>query len=671
MIKGTTERKKVENKLKESESWFRHAVDDAPFPMMIHAEDGEVLKINRVWTELTGYAPEDIPTIADWTEKAYGQRMDVVKEDIDDAFKLDTRKDWGEYVITTSSGEKITWDFSSAPLGVLTDGRRLTLSMAKDITERKKVEKYLQQYEYIVSSSTDMLALLDNRFVYIAANTAYVEAFNLTLDKIIGHTVSEVFGEEFFDKVIKPNAERCLAGGKVNYQEWFDFPAYEVERYMEINYYPYFDNENNITGFVVNARDITERKKAEKALRERESKYRSLFENMLDGFAYCKIVLDENNQPIDFVYLDVNDAFETLTGLKREDVVGKKVTEAIPGIKEANPELFDIYGKVALTGKEAKFDIYVEPLEIWLSISVYSPKKEYFVAVFENITERKRAEEALQKRTYDLGERVKELNCLYGISDLVEKPGISLDEIFQGTAELIPPSWQYPEVTCARIVFEDKEYKTKNFKKTKWKHSSNIIVHGNKVGFVEVYYLEKKPASDEDPFLKEERSLINAIAERLGKITERKKAEEEIKADLKEKEVLLQEIHHRVKNNLQVVSSLLELQSGYIKDKRDLRLLKESQNRIKSMALVHEKLYQSKDLANIDFSDYIEDLTNNLFMVYEANASKIALKIDVKDVSLGINAAIPCGLIINELISNSLKHAFPEGRGGEIEIVLH
>ncbi len=131
------------------------------------------------------------------------------------------------------------------------------------------------------------------------------------------------------------------------------------------------------------------------ALWESEEKHRSLFENMLNGYAYCKILVDENNQPVDFVYLDINDAFEKLTGLKREDVVGKKVTEVIPGIKESQPEFFKIYGEVALTGKPTRFDIYLELLEIWLDIAVYSPQKDYFVAVFENITERKRAEEKL------------------------------------------------------------------------------------------------------------------------------------------------------------------------------------------------------------------------------------------------------------------------------------
>ncbi len=143
--------------------------------------------------------------------------------------------------------------------------------------------------------------------------------------------------------------------------------------------------------------EINERKQTEAALGESEGKYRFLFENMLNGFAYCKMLLDEDNQTVDFIYLEINDAFEKLTGLRKEDVIGRKVTEAIPTTKETHPELFDIYGKVALTGEEAEFDIYFEPLEMWLSISVYSPQKEYFVAIFEKITDRKRAEEALRE----------------------------------------------------------------------------------------------------------------------------------------------------------------------------------------------------------------------------------------------------------------------------------
>lgn len=118
---------------------------------------------------------------------------------------------------------------------------------------------------------------------------------------------------------------------------------------------------------------------------------------MLDGFACCQIILDTEGNPVDFIYLEVNDAFEKLTGLKRTDVLGKKATEAIPGITKAHPELLETYGRVALTGKKERFEIYFKPLDIWFSISVYSPKKGFFATVFENITEKKQSEKKLEE----------------------------------------------------------------------------------------------------------------------------------------------------------------------------------------------------------------------------------------------------------------------------------
>jgi two-component sensor histidine kinase len=342
------------------------------------------------------------------------------------------------------------------------------------------------------------------------------------------------------------------------------------------------------------------------------------------------------------------------------------------------------------------------------------------------------SEEELRKVNQDLRKRVKELDCLYGLSQLVERPDIVLDEIFQGLVELIPNGWRYPEITCARVIFEGKHFKTPNFKETKWRQLADIELLGKKAGILEVYYLKKKSELDEGPFLNEERELLNGLAERLGRIAqrikdeqalkaahqqlradeqqlkvanqqlhangqqlkaanqqlraneqqlraanqqlqaevrERKKTEEKIKTTLKEKEVLLKEIHHRVKNNMQLISSILNIQSKHLRDEQALKMFKNGQSRIRSMALVHEKLYESKNLAGIDFAEYIRSITTYLFTLYKISEA-VRLNVDIKDILLDINTAIPCALIVNEIVSNSLKYAFPEGIEGEIYIGL-
>jgi PAS domain S-box-containing protein len=153
-------------------------------------------------------------------------------------------------------------------------------------------------------------------------------------------------------------------------------------------------------------------------------------------------------------------------------------------------------------------------------------------------------------------------------------------------------------------------------------------------------------------------------------ITEKINSERENKSALKEKEVLLKEVHHRVKNNLQVISSILNLQTSYVKDKETANILKECQNRIKTMAYIHESLYQTKDFSQINFTEYITNLVKNLFYSYDANQQKIKANFDIDSIFLNLDTSIPCGLIINELVSNALKYAFIDCSEGFVAVKI-
>lgn len=200
-------------------------------------------------------------------------------------------------------------------------------------------------------------------------------------------------------------------------------------------------------------------------------------------------------------------------------------------------------------------------------------------------------------------------------------------------------------------------------KKTQLKKRCQIkLISNNKIPF----FISLDTAA-----ILDEKGKFKGFRTTLTDISERKKMEGEIGDSLKEKELLLKEIHHRVKNNLQVISSLLNMQSRYIKNKTDQELFRESQTRAKSMALIHERLYQSTDLRRIDFGEYIKTLTYDLYHSYGGNPNTIKLNIELEPIMVDINTAVPCGLIVNELLSNTLKHAFPNGRRGELNIKFY
>jgi len=285
-------------------------------------------------------------------------------------------------------------------------------------------------------------------------------------------------------------------------------------------------------------KEAAEHKQAKEVLKETEQKYQRLTESLLD-------TVYEFDREGRFTY--VNEAGTHMFGYSKEEIlnglrVQDTMVEEVRGLsQEAIYEIFKgnatVGERTFLRKDETQFIGEIHSGPIYKGEVVVGVR-----GVLRDITTSKQTEEALREKTHDLGKRVKELNCLYNISHLVEKTDISLEEILQETVDLIPLSWQYPEITCARLILQDQTFTTDNFNETVWKQASDIMVHGERNGALEVIYLEQRPGSDEGPFQKEEISLINAIVERLGKIIERKQAEVALKQERDNLQVALAKV---------------------------------------------------------------------------------------------------------------------------------
>ncbi len=418
---------------------------------------------------------------------------------------------------------------------------------------------------------------------------------------------------------------------------------------------PIRDEEGNIIGIVMVFRDITELKKAEEKLRFSDAAFRSIQESV--------IATD-----IEYTITHWNEVSEHLYGIKASEAIGKKLFDVIEIVEASPGENAERFKKLETQGYYQDEVLHrTECGEIRVSVSVQEirngGKRCGWVALATDITERKRAEEALQEseeKYRALIESATDMIYMIDKNNKVLSTNKAAVKLFRKESKgIIGKSIfnLFPEKIATRF--------SKNLKKVfetgrPGFYESNMIVGKREL------WISVNLSPVRDP-----KGRIMAVMGVTREITERKKAEEQIKTSLKEKEVLLREIHHRVKNNMQVISSLLKLQSQYVEDKRYADIFKESQDRIKSMSLIHEMLYQSKHLSKINFKEYIRILTNYLFRSCLPSPRKIALKIESENVYLAIDNAIPCGLIIHELVSNSLKHAFSDGKEGEIKIALH
>lgn len=398
---------------------------------------------------------------------------------------------------------------------------------------------------------------------------------------------------------------------------------------------------------------LAEHTKTIVALRESEARFRNAFDHAAIGMALVAT---------DGRWLKANQ--------KLCDILGYFEPELRAMTFQALIQPDDLRSYLARVGSLLAGDIGTFQMEmryahkseaiLWILLSVSMlrdgmGKPLYFIAQIQDITERKRAEEALIMQARVL-HNMTEGVCLSDEDGLIVFNNAALERMFGYDPEELRGKQvsllnSYPPDENSRIVAQI---------------TNHVTTHGIWSGEIRNRRKEGEIFTTWASISLLEMSGRNYFVCVQEDITEKKRADEQIKNSLREKDVLLKEIHHRVKNNLQVISSLLNLQSGYIQDDQTHELFRESQNRVRTMALIHEKLYQSQDLARIDFGEYVLSLVSMLFRSYGTTSGSIKLETRIDPVFLNIDTAIPVGLLINELLSNSLKHAFPTDQGGTI-----
>ena len=277
--------------------------------------------------------------------------------------------------------------------------------LVREIAERRQAEQELrvseEKYRLLFENMAEGFALYELLYDdqgrpadwrVLEVNEAYTRHTGLSRDAIVGRRISELFPDAIPEYL--PRFAEVVAG-----QQSVEFETFSklTRRHQHVVSFPAGPHR-----FANTVTDITARKQAEQMVKDSEQRYRSLFDNMIDGFAYHKIIVNEQGEPVDYIFLEANGAFERLTGLKRGDVVGRRVREVLPGIENDPADWIGAYGKVALTGKEARFEQHSASIGKWFSVTAYSPQKDHFVAIFEDITERKQAAAALQQTREDM-----------------------------------------------------------------------------------------------------------------------------------------------------------------------------------------------------------------------------------------------------------------------------
>jgi hypothetical protein len=644
--------------------------------------EGYITYWNKFAQQLYQLTPENMGALIDYVIFSQeGQEIDEVTQLTQYNSPLEKKSQWeGDYwevEFTAKRGDGSTFpayvvnalikDGIGNPCGVV--------GVSMDISDRLSSSTILRQYERIVSATPDGISLVDSNYIYRLVNQTYLNWNNRQWEEIVGHSIEELFGQETFEHIIKHCIDRCLAGETLQYEAWFDFQD-GISRFVSVTYAPYVELNGLISGVVVSTRDLTDLKKTEEAFKEREQFLRSIYE----GVEYSVFTIDVSEDG-NFRYLGLNPAHERLTGIKNEQLQGKSPDDVLLptwAVKAKQHYLDCINASATICYEEYQ---PFQDQDMWW-ITTLTPLRDTGGRIYQiigtsiDITQRKKAEAALKKLNQELEQRVQKRTQQLERSQTILR---QREQTFRTLAENAPDiivrfdhALRYiyisPAIEKATglspqaiIGKTNQELGIPSDLALSWNQILQNVFKTGKATEVQLTL----PRSDSTKYYQarivpelNNSGRITSLLSISRDITQLKEAEEQLRTSLREKNVLLKEIHHRVKNNMQLISSVLNLQANSIHDPKILEPFQESQRRIQVMALIHEQLYRSNNLAKINFPKYVQYLANSLFNSYICDNYCISLKTDIKAIELAIDIAIPCGLIINELVSNAIKYAF-------------
>jgi len=551
--------------------------------------------------------------------------------------------------------------FSSDEVDVL---NFLTRFLGSALEERQKEEELASQLEktrVILEGTKDGYYEVDLKGNFTYMNLALAQNWGRNRKEMLGRNYRDFLDQNSVDRVFQIFNEVYKTGEPRSGVELQVKDKKGKLHVVEISVSLLRDERAEPVGFYGIVHDITERALIEQELRQANARFYSLLEALPDVI-YFK---DESGRN-----LIVNRAMEELTGLEHKEIIGKRDNEIFPEdlavqcresdeivFKNKKPHRF--YEKTGQSSSETR---YFETIKA----PVFNRKGNFtgIVGISRDITENKILEKALvesEKKFRLLADNARDVIFRYEL--LPEMRCAYISPAVKNLIGYAPEEYLTDPELLLKTAHPDDRHIIEDLVRGKFPKEPLIYRAVTRDG--RLIWLEQSNA----PIFDESGKLV-AVEAIVRDITSRIELERQLESSLREKEVLLREIHHRVKNNMQIISSLLNLQAHQVQHSGLTSIIKDCQNRIRSMALVHEHLYQSKNLASINVAEYLNKLIIHLYNVHLVKQDKIELEIEVEDLSLDVGMAIPFGLLVSEIIGNSFKHAFPGERKGKIRVNL-